>query len=103
MIPDEIGQRLHDWATRGQTLTTEEQELLRRWYAKLDQEELLQLNAAPIPPGLADLQSRVQHASAQVVVQAHRIEAMTAENAQLRQEIGLLQPLLSAKLTGQPA
>jgi hypothetical protein len=102
MVPDEIGQKLHDRATRGETLTAEEQELLQRWYAHLDQEEMAQLNAAPVPSRLADLQSRVQQATAQVVVQAQCIEALTAENAQLRQEIASLQRLLTAKLAGQP-
>lgn len=103
MILDESGQKLHDRATRGETLTAEEQELLRRWYAQHDQEEMAQLNTAPLPSRLADLQSRVQHATIQVVAQAKRIEALTAENAQLQLEIASLQLLLSAKLTGQPA
>ncbi len=103
MTPDEIGQRLHDRATRCDTLTAEEEERLRRWYVDHDQEEMAQLNAAPVPSRLADLQARVQQATTQVVVQAQRIEALTAENAKLRQEIASLQRLLSAKLTGQPA
>ncbi len=103
MIPDEIGQKLHDRATRGHTLTTEEQEQLRRWYADHDQQEIAQLNAAPAPSQLAELQARVQQATAQVVVQAQRIEVLTAENAQLRQEIASLQRLLLAKVAGHPA
>ena len=102
MIPDEIGQSLHDRATRGQTLTTEEQDQLRRWYADHDQEQMAQLSAAPVPSQLAELQARVQQATAQVVVQAQRIETLTAENAHLRQEIASLQRLLTAKLAGQP-
>jgi hypothetical protein len=96
MVPDDIGQRLHDRATRGETLTSEEQERLRRWYADHDQAEMAQLSAAPVPTRLADLQARVQQVTARVVVQAQRIEALTAENAQLRQEIASLQRLLSA-------
>jgi hypothetical protein len=103
MIPDEIGQRLHDRATRGEALSAEEQGLLQRWYARHDREEMAQLNAAPAPSRLADLQSRVQQVTAQVVVQARRIEELTAENAQARQEIASLQRLLSAKLAGQSA
>jgi hypothetical protein len=78
MIPDEIGQKLHDRATRGETLTAQEQELLRLWYAHHDQEEMGQLSAAPVPSRLADLQSRVQQVTAQVVVQARHIEALRA-------------------------
>ena len=53
MIPDEIGQKLHDRATRGETLTAEEQEQLRHWYAHHDQEEMAQLQrrARPEPVG----------------------------------------------------
>ena len=103
MIPDEIGQKLHDRATRGETLTTEEQDRLQRWYAHLDLAEAAQLSAAPVPDRLADLQSRVQQVTTQVVEQAQRIEALTAENAQLREEIVSLQRLLTAKRAGQPA
>jgi hypothetical protein len=103
MIPDEIGQRLHDRATRGETLATEEQEQLRQWYAQHDRDEMERLATAPIPSGLADLQTRVRQVSAQVVVQAQRIDLLTAENAQLRQEIVALQRLPSAKSAEQPA
>jgi hypothetical protein len=103
MNPDEFGQKLHDRATRGQTLTAQEQESLRRWYAHHDQEEMAQLNAAPAPGRLIDLQNGVQQATVQVVVQAQHIEALTAENAKLRQEIASLQRLLSAKHASQPA
>jgi flagellar motor protein MotB len=103
MIPDDIGLTLHDRATRGESLTAEEQELLRRWYAHHDQEEMSQLHAAPVPNRLADLQARVQQVTAQVVMQARHIETLTAENAQLRQEIASLLHLLSDKPTGQPA
>jgi hypothetical protein len=103
MTPDELGQKLHDRATRDEALTAEELDLLRQWYAHCDQEEMALLSAAAVPFRLDDLQIRVQQATAQVVVQAQRIEALTAENSQLRQEVSELQRLLSAKLTGQPA
>jgi Tfp pilus assembly protein PilN len=103
MNPDEVGLRLHDRATRGEVLSPEEQERLRCWYTDHDQEEMAQLTAAPVPSQLADLQARVKQATSQVVVQAQRIEAITAENVQLRQEIASLQRLLSAKRAGQPA
>jgi hypothetical protein len=63
MVPDDVGQKLHDRATRGEALTTEDQELLRQWYARHEQEEMAQLNAAPLPSRLADLQARVQQAT----------------------------------------
>jgi hypothetical protein len=102
MIPVETGQKLHDRATRREALTAEEQKQLRMWYAQHDQEETMQLSAAPVPSQLADLETRVQQVSGQVVAQAQHIEAMTAENTRLRQEIATLQRLLSEKLAGQP-
>ena len=102
MSPDALGQRLHDRATRGEALSAEEQEQLRRWYEGHDREEAARLSAAPAPDRLAELRSRVQEATAQVVAQARRIEALTAENGALRQEIASLQRQLSARRAGQP-
>jgi hypothetical protein len=103
MIPDEIGQKLHDRATRGEALTAEEREQLGHWYADHDRKEFELLAAAPSPSGVADLQMRLRQITAQVVFQAQRIEALTAENAQLRQEIVSLQRLLATRTAGQPA
>ncbi len=103
MIPDEIGQKLHDRATRRETLTAEEQEQLQLWYAHNDLEETTQLSAAPVPSRLDYLESSVQQVTGKVVVQAQYIDTLTAENSRLRQEIATLQRLLSEKLAGQPA
>ena len=76
-------------------MTAEGQELLRRWCTHHDPAEMAQLSTAPVPSRLADLQSRLQEAAAQVVARARHIEALTAENAPLRQEVASLQRLLS--------
>jgi hypothetical protein len=39
ITPDDVGKRLHDKATRGLTLSAEEQALLNEWYARHDAEE----------------------------------------------------------------
>jgi hypothetical protein len=39
MISDKIGTVLHDKATRGKTLTPEEQKMLEQWYAEQDRAE----------------------------------------------------------------
>jgi len=93
----ELGRQLHDRATRGDTLTKDEQEQLRRWYAEQDQEETALLASAVIPGDLAALQTQVQRVTAQVVAQAQRIQALAAENAQLRQEVAALHRLLSER------
>jgi hypothetical protein len=102
-IPDDLGQQLHDRATRGEPLGAEEQAQLQEWYARHDQEEMTRLAAAPLPRDLVELQALVQQATAQLVTQAQRIQALTAENAQLRREIAVLQKQLLSKLTAQPA
>jgi hypothetical protein len=43
MIPDVVGQQLHDKATRGVALSVEEQAVLTEWYARHDEEERLLL------------------------------------------------------------
>jgi hypothetical protein len=52
MISKEVGLRLHDLATRGKTLTPEEQVQLKQWYAAEDQAEMRML-----APALAQLQA----------------------------------------------
>ncbi len=39
MIPNDVGQTLHDQATRGESLTSEDRARLTEWYAQLDEEE----------------------------------------------------------------
>lgn len=96
MISDETGQKLHDRATRGLELTPLEREQLLSWYSMHDREEMARLGASPVPSRLADLQARVEQATSRVVEEAKRIEALTVENARLRQEIASLQRLVSA-------
>ncbi len=39
MVSDNVGQRLHDRATRGESLSSEEQAQLNEWYAEQDRAE----------------------------------------------------------------
>jgi chromosome segregation ATPase len=102
-IPDDLGTRLHDRATRGEALSADEQGQLQQWYARYDQEEMARLAAAPASRDLVELQEAVGHASARLLSQAQRIQDLTAENAQLRREIASLQGQLATKLKAQPA
>src|SRR5436309_53693 len=56
MNTDDLARQLHDKATRGGTLTAEEQACLEQWYAHLDQEEMAQLARAHAPQTVAGLQ-----------------------------------------------
>ncbi len=42
-MKDELGQQLHDRATRGHSLSTEQQEQLEAWYAEMDRAEAADL------------------------------------------------------------
>lgn len=44
MSTDEVGKHLHDKATRGNKLTSEEHSLLERWYDKQDKAEAKSLH-----------------------------------------------------------
>lgn len=105
MISNEVGQSLHDRATRGTPLSPDEQAQLDAWYAHQDQEELQRRANAPNSHDLAELQAQIQRTAAQLVVQARHFQALTEDNARLRREIAALEKHLSDKLRtqGNPA
>jgi hypothetical protein len=89
MIADDIGRMLHDKATRGVSLSQDEQAQLDEWYMAQDNPEAAALGVTP-PPTLADLQSEVTAALARSISLAQRIQELTDENDALRREIDLL-------------
>jgi hypothetical protein len=76
MIADEVAQRLHDRATRGQPLSAEERASLEAWYARQDAEEMAQLAEAPLPEDVIALRDQIQ--------------TLLAENEKLRKELAAL-------------
>jgi hypothetical protein len=97
-IKSEIGQLLHDRQTRGEHLTATEQSDLDSWYAQTDAEEmaLLQKNYAI---GLSSTE-KIEGMSGvleQLQKTVARIENLTVQNANLRQEISHLQQQLVVK------
>ncbi len=101
--PSDAGQHLHDRASRGEPLSAEENAQLQEWYARQDQEESALLAAAPPPRELAELPALIERTTAQVVTEAQRVQALTAENARLRREVAELQKQLLEKLKAAPA
>jgi hypothetical protein len=87
-IKSEIGQILHDRHTRGEQLTTTEQSNLAAWYAQIDAEEmaLLQRNDATGLP-LTEKIEGMSGVLEQLQKTVTRIEYLTVQNANLRQEI----------------
>jgi len=89
--------RLHDKATRGLPLSTEEQALLTAWYARHDEEERKMFSNIAAPSRLAALREQVNATLAQIVEVAQHIQTLNRENDALRNEIALLEQRLIQK------
>jgi cell division septum initiation protein DivIVA len=103
MSGDDIARQLHDRATRGETLSAEEQAQLDQWYERQDQAEGAALAKSSSPQSVAELQAQVDAATAQLLTVTQRIQALTAENEAVRRDIADLQRQLTQKTTAQPA
>ena len=90
MIANEAGQRLHDRATRGESLSVEERASLEAWYAQQDSEEMALLAKATLPEDVAALRKWVGEAIARIEAVVQRAQVILAENKKLRQEIAAL-------------
>src|SRR5206468_11907220 len=101
MTNDYLGQSLHDRATRGLPLTSEEQAQLQQWYRRQDGEEADILAQAPAPEDLAKLRQQVDTAVAQLLGATQRVQKLVGENDTLKQVIITLQRQLTK--TTQPA
>jgi predicted RNase H-like nuclease (RuvC/YqgF family) len=98
MVSDEVGMKLHDRATRGQTLTAEEQALLQAWYDQGDRAE-----AEMLARNQAVWQTRIQETLAQIAQLVRMNEELAAQNDELRAEIAMLRQLLEKRRSPQPA
>lgn len=87
-------QSLHDRATRGEPLTTDEQAMLDAWYSQEDQAES-ELLISPASEMATQLRDQVAAAAAQLESISQHIRVAVAENEQVRREISLLQRQLS--------
>jgi len=103
MTPDDLGKKLHDRATRGQSLTEEERTLLAEWYRRLDEEEARQFAATRSSPTQNATREEIDNLLAQLVLSAQRMQAMAAENEKLRREIEDLHHQLAQKRTARSA
>lgn len=96
MTPDEIGMQLHDRSTRGEILTSAEQDQLEEWYALQDAQESYLLQEEEPLSDLSQLRMQVDTALAQLTAISQRIQTVTSENDALRKEIAVLQQQLMA-------
>jgi hypothetical protein len=87
MVSDEMGMRLHDRATTGETLSPVEQAQLEAWYDAKDQAEAAMFVPSTAPlPDLAKLQTQIDQTLTELAVNVQQLQHITQENANLRQE-----------------
>ena len=103
MQTDDISRHLHDRATRGEDLTTDEEAQLVAWYAEQDRLEADGLVIPDEAPSLSVLKLQVDEAISQLRSTARQIEDVAAENDAIRQEIAVLQDRLARLVNTQPA
>jgi hypothetical protein len=98
MILDELGRQLHNRSTLGEQLTTLEKEQLDAWYARLDaiESKLLGDNTGS-PINLAQLPTQIEASLNQLTFVTQRIQQISRENDNLRQEIGILRQELALR------
>jgi hypothetical protein len=101
MVTDQLGQQLHDRATRGQPLSADERSQLSEWYVQKEGEEAEMLGAARPAHDLSALRAQVNAAVAKLNHVSLRLQAVEAENDGLRREIAALQQKLSQRTMAQ--
>jgi peptidoglycan hydrolase CwlO-like protein len=97
------GQQLHDKATRGETLTMEEQHELEQWYAQEDGIEAALLQVATINDTDPNIQRQVQAILDQLRIVIRQIHELSTENDVIRREITDLQHRLAKHPTTRAA
>lgn len=95
MINQQRAQALHDKATRGMSLSTEEQAGLEEWYRLQDQEESRALGLTAYAPKVVEVQAQIQTTLVQVAAFVQRLQEIAAENDRLKQENSLLRRQLA--------
>ena len=94
MIADELGQQLHDKATRDGALTAQEQAQLDEWYRQEDAAESQSLAGADRADSesvLVALRGQVAQALAQMQAVTADIQNLVGANEALRREVAALQ------------
>ena len=103
MVSDELGKQLHDQATRGGALSTEEQAQLEEWYATQDRAEADELDQTVTAKTVTALRAQIDSALAQIATITKRIQEITEANEALRREIAALRSQLAQQVSLQLA
>lgn len=98
MISDEMGRQLHNRSALGEPLTNSEKEQLDTWYAKLDaiESKLLSKNTDS-QIDITTLQNQLEASLSQLTFVTQRIQQISKENDDLRQEISVLKQQLAVR------
>ena len=89
--------QLHDKATRGESLTTEEEAALAAWYARQDQEENALLTSSSHSAAPDALWDEVRRTLTRLEVTAQQVRAQAEENEALRRDIAALTQRLTPR------
>ena len=103
MSEQQEGQHLHDRATRGEVLSSQEEQVLAAWYAALDETEAALLDANHDPGAAAALREQVRASARRVQVVAQQVEELTVANERLRRDIAAAQRRLAQARTARTA
>jgi peptidoglycan hydrolase CwlO-like protein len=102
MVSDELGKQLHDRATRGETLSVEEQRQLDMWYTAQDYAEMAMLNLDTATKNVTSLQTQVDSVLIQLGIVTKRIQEIAEENESLRKEVAIFRRKLAQQMVIQP-
>ena len=98
-VDDELGVKLHDRATRGLSLSEEEQLQLQAWYKEKDREEAEMLRASRDRNNREEQKAcdKLNETLTLITSLSKKIAETEAENELLRQEIAVLRRRLAEK------
>lgn len=87
MLDNQIGMQLHQKYFRGDTLTKQEEELLKIWYEENDKEDAKMLNVSSISKHAIDqLRIQISEVLNQLTQLTQSIQQLSNENDKIRQE-----------------
>ena len=96
MTSNEVGMQLHDRATKGETLTPDEQSQLENWYTIQDMQESELLEPQNALSDNSHLRTQIDTVLDRLTSTIQRIQKITAENETIRDEIGALRQQLDS-------
>ncbi|MCB0077128.1 MAG: hypothetical protein KDD73_06855 [Anaerolineales bacterium] len=92
---EEIGKRLHDKATRGESLSSEDHALLKRWYDRQDEEEMRLLDLNPDIEAEMALQDGIDSVLSRIKAVNDEINKLSDDNKIIKSGISKIQQQLT--------